>query len=128
MKEMSALKESLEITRSRNEWLENEVSDTKTTLVALKKENQTLSSDNRAMIAELTQLKTSHVEAREEQTTNRSHLRSLKEVTATCTAFVNNIFNQRLTIVLIFVSGKVQASASSGDAPRNAVRCEGNFD
>ena len=103
MKEMSALKESLEITRSRNEWLENEVSDTKTTLVALKKENQTLSSDNRAMIAELTQLKTSHVEAREEQTTNRSHLRALKEVTATCTAFVNNIFNQRLTIVLIFL-------------------------
>ena len=128
MKEMSALKESLEITRSRNEWLENEVSDTKTTLVALKKENQTLSSDNRAMIAELTQLKTSHVEAREEQTTNRSHLRALKEVTAISTAFVNNIFNQRLTIVFIFVSGKVQASASSGDAPRNAVRCEGNFD
>ena len=80
MKELSALKESLKITRSRNEWLENEGADTKTTLEALRKENQKLASDNRAMHAELSELKTSHVQTVEEQTNNRTQLRSLRDV------------------------------------------------
>ena len=42
LKEMNAVKESLDITRSRNEWLENQMSDVKVDVERLRKVNNDL--------------------------------------------------------------------------------------